>query len=130
MKVYKMPKNYMKCECGCEFEFECGDIITIYYTPKTRSITGESEGDFIQIVDCPYCQKSIDITKAIENTQSQENNSNALNEKEAILLLKIEQLQQLLIANINYIADKKEADKLRKFIKETDDNLAQSLDNR
>lgn len=69
MNMNKMPKNYMICECGCEFEIDDGEHIIGYrYEPKRGyelNDYGKATNTFFYVI-CPNCKSKLDIHNAIE----------------------------------------------------------------
>lgn len=51
MIIYKLPvTTYIKCKCGCEFEFNCADLnVDVMVSPSFEEISRVS-------VNCPFCK--------------------------------------------------------------------------
>lgn len=65
MKIHKMPKNYMICNCGCEFEFGVNDIeYSQWATINLKTLAAT----YPPYVKCPSCEKKLDIDKAREKS--------------------------------------------------------------
>lgn len=52
MKIVKLPvETTIKCKCGCEFEFDCDDlIVNVLYSM-------DYEEDSQVVVRCPFCRQ-------------------------------------------------------------------------
>lgn len=61
MKILKIPfETTIKCECGCEFEFDCDDIEVTGH----RIMYGFDYKEIRQLsIQCPVCKRDHELIK-------------------------------------------------------------------